>query len=397
MASVGSMMPDEPRFHGPAFNRAAAMFQEGLLTGLADAGIAVDAVFTLEPMAAIPGGPRLLGRPGTLTTRMGWTIRLLPYLNFYPLKWLTAGMSAFVALLLWSWRNRKRTRVIHCVNLTMPPGIFIWLAARLTGARTIASILDVFKPGALVPDTWYRRLDFAMQRRLLPHYDGMMVVADAIAEDLVPGRRVCRIEGGLLPIHFAKRPPTQPRRAGDAFRVVLSGSLEVYNGVELALRAAASLPEGYQLLVAGVGSRTEHVREYSRRDPRIQYLGFLDFADVLQLYWSADLLLNVRLTRTVDTRYFFPSKLMELLASGTPVLSTCTGHVEREYGHVTYLLREETPEILASEIMRIARLPVDQREALGARAREFMLENKTWQRQGEKLLRYIEAEVLVGR
>ncbi len=32
--------------------------------------------------------------------------------------------------------------------------------------------------------------------------------------------------------------------------------------------------------------------------------------------------------------------MMEYLASGVPVISTCTGHVEEEFGAFTYLLRE---------------------------------------------------------
>ena len=101
-----------------------------------------------------------------------------------------------------------------------------------------------------------------------------------------------------------------------------------------------------------------------------------------------------RLTKAVDTRYFFPSKLMELLVSGTPVLSTCTGHVEAEYGHVLYLLREETPEALAVRIREIRAIDPAERQRLGLRARDFMLREKTWDRQGERLARYIREDVL---
>jgi glycosyltransferase involved in cell wall biosynthesis len=126
----------------------------------------------------------------------------------------------------------------------------------------------------------------------------------------------------------------------------------------------------------------------------VSFRGFLSFEEVVDLYRSADLLLNARLTKAMDTRYFFPSKLMELLASGTPVLSTCTGHVEAEYGHVLYLLREETPEALAARIQEIRAIDPAERRGLGARARDFMLREKTWDRQGERLARYIREDVL---
>jgi glycosyltransferase involved in cell wall biosynthesis len=147
-------------------------------------------------------------------------------------------------------------------------------------------------------------------------------------------------------------------------------------------------------VIAGSGSLEGFAREQAARDPRIRFLGFLPFEDVLELYWSADLLLNARITRAIDTRYFFPSKLMELLASGTPVLSTCTGHVESEYGHVLYLLRDETPEALAARIEEIRRIAPGERFELGRRAREFMLTEKTWRRQGARLADYMRREVL---
>ena len=106
----------------------------------------------------------------------------------------------------------------------------------------------------------------------------------------------------------------------------------------------------------------EPASEAAAHDQRITYLGFLDFRDLLEVYGAADLLLNLRLTRALDTRYFFPSKLMELLASGISVLSTGTGHVQEVDGHVLYLLDEETPHALAARIRTIAALPPEQRQ-----------------------------------
>jgi glycosyltransferase involved in cell wall biosynthesis len=392
---VGTLVGDEPRFHGPAFSRAAQMFQDELARGLADAGVDLTRIYSIRPLAAFPRSAHLIGGPGQVRTRSGLTVRLLPFINVQPLKALTAGVSTFAALVAWAWRHRGHRRVIHCINLTMPPGAFVLLAARLTGSKASVSLLDVWKPGALVPDSWAWRLDFWFQRFLIPRFDGLMVVSQATIDDLAPGRRACVLEGGIAPGPFTAEPV---RRVGHAdeqpFRIVLAGSLEPFNGVELVLDAFARLPSGYELVVAGSGSMADLVRAHAERDSRIVYQGFLDFEGVLELYRSADLLLNVRLTRAIDTRYFFPSKLMELLASGTPVLSTCTGLVEDEYGAVAYLLRDETPEALASRIEDIAGLPSADRVEVGRRAHAFMLSNKTWTRQAARLADYIRHEVV---
>ena len=54
---------------------------------------------------------------------------------------------------------------------------------------------------------------------------------------------------------------------------------------------------------------------------------------------TADVLVDMRLTEALNTKYSFSSKLMEYLASGTPVITTCTGHVEEEFADIAYLLK----------------------------------------------------------
>jgi glycosyltransferase involved in cell wall biosynthesis len=393
VAVVGTLVPDEPAFHGPAFNRAGQMFQASLTRALIAAGLQVTHVFSVEPVPSFPKTRRLIGRSGTCEIP-GLRIHLIPFLNLQPFKAVTAGIAVALAIIGWAWRYRKRHRIVHVFNMTMPPGVFVWAAARLTGTRVTVSALDVWKPGSLVPDTLLWRLDFLMQRSLLPRFDGQMVVSPAIATELIPGRRVCVLEGGVDGARFSAVSPHRLEPPTGPFRLVLSGSLTDFNGVEVALAALSHLPSDIELVVAGAGPMANLVRERATTDPRVIYRGFLSFDEVLALYRTADLLLNIRITGTIDTRYFFPSKLMELLASGTPVLSTCTGQVESEYGHVLYLLRDETPEALAARIAEIRGAAVEVRRALGIRARDFMLSEKTWERQGQRLAAYFRQEVL---
>ena len=378
VAFIGTIVPDTPEFHTPAFNRAGQMFQEELLRGLSHAGLEPTGIFSIELLPAFPRTRRLAGRGGRVTLRSGDRVRLLPFLNIQPLKATTVGLAFFVALLGWAWSHRSRPRVMHVINLTMPPGVVVWLAARLTGSRVVVSVLDIWKPGALVPDSWRWRVDFALQRWLLPRLDGHSVVSPAIADDFLPGRRVCVLEGGVSPDWLGL--PAARAVAADrpVFRLVLAGSLEPYNGFELAADAMQLLPEGFELVVAGTGTLTDHAARCAGGDARIIVRGLLPFDEVMALYATADLLLNLRLTHRYDTRYFFPSKLMEMLASGTPVLSTKTGLVESEYGHVAYLLHEETPLDSATTVTTIRTIPPAERWTQGARARAFVLREKSW-------------------
>ncbi len=115
----------------------------------------------------------------------------------------------------------------------------------------------------------------------------------------------------------------------------------------------------------------------------------LPFDAVADLYGSADLLLNMRLTRRLDTRYFFPSKLMEYLASGVPVLTTCPGKVREEFSELAFLLEDESGEALARQIRQVAELPSDEREQRGRAARDFMANHRTWNAQAHRIVAFI--------
>jgi glycosyltransferase involved in cell wall biosynthesis len=162
------------------------------------------------------------------------------------------------------------------------------------------------------------------------------------------------------------------------------------------LLQAFALLEGdrYRLRVAGHGPLEHLVREAAQTDSRIEYLGFLQLKEVLELYRRSDVLINMRLTADMNTKYFFPAKMMEYLASGTPVITTCTGHTEEEFADFVFLLRDESPNGLAALIRHVAELAAGERRAAGERAQKYMALNKTWDVQAIKILNFIRQAVL---
>jgi glycosyltransferase involved in cell wall biosynthesis len=86
--------------------------------------------------------------------------------------------------------------------------------------------------------------------------------------------------------------------------------------------------------------------------------------------------------------------MMEYLASGVPVISTSTGHVEEEFGSFTYLLKEETPKALSDLIRYVADLDPEARRNTSARARAYIASHKTWEAQTQRLAAFIRTTLL---
>jgi glycosyltransferase involved in cell wall biosynthesis len=259
-------------------------------------------------------------------------------------------------------------------------------------AKAVVALCDIDVPGQTVPFSLPWRLNYWMQRILIPRFDGHVVAADAIADDFLANRQYVRVDGGIAEERVssardridAERPPKR------AFTVGFAGRVDETNGIP-ALLEAFSLLEGdqYRLWVAGAGPLAHLVRDATSKDSRIEYKGLLPLDQVLALYSSSDVLINMRVTGDRNTRYFFPSKMIEYLASGTPVISTCTGHIEKEFGEFVYLLRDETPNGLAAAIRQAANSDPEARCRMGQQAQEYTTTHKTWHSQSERVAKYL--------
>jgi glycosyltransferase involved in cell wall biosynthesis len=176
------------------------------------------------------------------------------------------------------------------------------------------------------------------------------------------------------------------------------GSLSAARGTTLLLDAFRRL-EGsqYRLWITGEGDARADVEAAAAADPRIQYWGFVSYDNALELYRRATILVNPHLTGVRSGRYQFPSKLIEYLASGRPVVSTRTPEIEREYGDVVVLAGDESPDALAAAMRETAARSEADLAAFGIRGREFVLREKTWERQGARIAGFLREVVARAR
>ncbi|NLW13526.1 MAG: glycosyltransferase family 4 protein [Trueperella sp.] len=388
IAYVGTVVPPEAEDSSIAISRAGNLFQRNMLRSLKAVGAAPSVVLSQFPVPKFPRSRRIYVSGKSLSTD-GISLRMLPFLNVPVLRQVSIGFQVIRSLVRWSRNVRGAKKVVMTYNLSEPPGLFTLIGARLIGATAVAALLDVNVPGETVPNTLVRRLDFALQNHIIPRYDAVIAINEHIVSDLCPSSPHIIIEGGVtqefLDLFEESNPRVEP-----PFTVVFAGALSEANGIREMIQAFKLLPNtGFRLQIAGRGHLEDLVRKASDDDPRIEYHGYLSHDAVLEMYKGASVLLNMRLTSRINTRYFVPSKLMEYLATGVPIITTRIPHVER-YAEFVYVLDSETPEALAAMIRRVARLNPEDRLEIGRAARAFAANNLEWTVQATRIRDFID-------
>ena len=391
-AFVGLIDAEGRSANNAAYSPAGTQFQESLLGALQNTQLKVTDVYALRPTPSFPV-VRTLWFGTAYTVLLGaLPTTLLPFVNLGPLKTITSGLTLLPRLCGWAWRHRSERRLILLYNIYSPPGIVSVLAGWLTRTRVVAIVADVQIPGeGLLPATRLRWLDYHLQVRTIPMFDGLVVLTKSMAADFAPSTPAILMEGAVPDALLPALPPPEAEangnEVGERFVVMYAGGLSDLKGVPLLL-AAFHLLEGdnYALWITGRGPLEAAVREAAAGDSRITYCGFPSRDTLLRMYARADVLVNAHSARHGSARYLFPSKLIEYLATGVPVVSTnSTPEVAEIYGEIASVTKSESAVEIAQAILTLAEQPALDRRAIGARARDFVLREKSWAVQARRL------------
>lgn len=170
--------------------------------------------------------------------------------------------------------------------------------------------------------------------------------------------------------------------------ILYSGTLNYKFGIKVLLDAFQEINDDtLKLVICGFGEAEELIKE--KQDNRIEFLGRVDRADVLALQRNATVLVNPRQNNEEFTKYSFPSKNLEYLSSGVPLVAYKLDGIPDEYDDfITYPLDDSASE-LAKEIVKICTMSDDERKVLGSKAKDFVFENKNKVKQAQKIIELI--------
>ena len=321
--------------------------------------------------------------------------RLTGFINMTLLKHVTRYFSSGrQASKLVKTSGAPEAILVHGANSAL-----IWRAVAL-GRQWNAPAVVVLTDPYSIPTRFDGRLSLAFKKidrqvilAGLSRCDGVVALTQPLADDFAPGRPVLVMEG-LSSHDVAGGSGGEGRHADEDLRirshpprVVYAGGLHEDYGIATLLRVSRLATGNWQMWFYGRGPMEGAIRKAAESNPRVVFGGLVERDQLSRIYGRAALLVNVRDPDAAFTKYSFPSKLIEYLESGTPVLSTRLKGIPEAYENVLLLSDADADAIVCAIEEALTMSPVARAER-AARASE-LLASRSLEVQGVRLLEFM--------
>jgi len=223
---------------------------------------------------------------------------------------------------------------------------------------------------------------------LAPRFDYFVVLTLPMAEKMnLSNEQFTVVEGIYDPSHETSS-PVWSTESGKIF--IYTGTLAARYGILDLLQAFAELDNpDVRLWICGDGDAKQSVINAAAKDQRVVYHGLVSRPEALALQARAHVMVNPRRPEGEFTRYSFPSKTMEYLASGRPTIMHWLSGMPPEYHE--YLIAPDSADALglANAMRRVSQMEDSELQRIGASGRRFVLTEKGPKKQIDKFVKLL--------
>lgn len=362
-------------------------FHNLLMRGLAENGINVESIIGL-PISNNTNKKKVWKKKIDKKENIKYT--QVGFINLPILKQLTTAINIFFAFLKSTKKEKDVYTIIDATYISVLP--FILLANKFVHTKMIAIVADIYDYMANVDNNngkankLKQRLRNKNQKRYLK-MDGFILLTEQMNEVINLNKKPYVVIEGCSDSMMNNVNSVEKNEK----RIILySGKLSEKFGIKLLIEGFKKLKqEDVELWIYGDGEAKEYVSTEAQNNKNIIYKGMVSNNEVVLAQMQATLLINPRPTDKQFTRYSFPSKNIEYMASGTPMLTTILPGMPKEYYDYVYLIKEETVDGLCKALQEVLGLPNEILAEKGRKAKEFIMKNKNEKIQANKILKFL--------
>jgi glycosyltransferase involved in cell wall biosynthesis len=346
---------------------------------------------SFPPVSTFPSSKCLYHKKRQINTKDGMKIFIPSTINlaYFKQKTLISSIKKTIRKIVKQNQNEDVVILTHCIYLQS--AIPAKKAKKYKNVKICTIVPDLPEhstANALKQNKILRALYNHYTKKTLPYkyvFDGYVCFSRWQMEHLNKEKPFIVMEGFMDVDKF--KGIEKCSDSNDKFNIVYAGGISYRYGIKELVDGfiSANLKDAI-LTVYGDGDAVEYLK--GKEEFGVYYGGLVSREEVLKIEKSASLLINPRPTTDEYSRCSFPSKLMEYMASGTPVLTTKLGCIEEEYYDKLYFIDNLSKEGV-SKAISLVYSDYENAKMKGKKASEYIANYKNASCQAKKVYEFL--------
>lgn len=216
--------------------------------------------------------------------------------------------------------------------------------------------------------------------------DSYVILTEPMAKELKIGSRPYCVVEGIYQKPVIKK-DQDSNRDNEIKTIVYTGKLDRSFGIMNLVNAFMQIKDKkIRLLICGTGEEKENVIKCAKQDKRILYKGQVTSDVAKQYILEGDVLVNPRQNNSDYTKYSFPSKIIDYLATGNPVIAYKLDGMPDRYRDFIYFVPDNTIKALESTIVNVLYMDNEIKASKSVKALEYLCSEITEEKVAQKII-----------
>lgn len=235
---------------------------------------------------------------------------------------------------------------------------------------------------------FFKNIDIKVFQKNSIYIDSYVLLTESMKEIMGVAERPYIVVEGMVELPDEETSMEITESVG--YTVVYTGTLHKKFGVLNLVEAFAEIKNpDVSLEICGKGDSEPLIKEYAKKDKRIHYFGQVSNEESKTIQKRASILVNPRQDNDEYTKYSFPSKNLEYLSSGVPVIAYRLKGIPDEYGDYINYVEDDSIESLKKKLEEFLEIGHDERKVIGEKARAFVTDQKNNILQSRRIVNMI--------
>lgn len=346
-------------------------------------------IFSVLPFASFPKSSNVFVKKEEYFEN-NISIKTIPFVNILFFKQIMIMLSVTLIILKELLTSKEKLAVMtyNAPTIYALPIMFISKVLRLKILK-ICLVVDIpimFQKKKGIRE-FARILENNFGLKLFKKYDGMITLVENTVTNFTDLDKYLVIN--YSPAKTISSGTNKIKLDTNKINLTFTGAVEEYYGIKEMIHSMKYLGSEYRLNIFGSGTLDDYVKDQSLMDERIIHHGRVAHDVSIDAQIQSDLLLLVRTDKLLN-KFGLPSKVIEYLSSGTPVITNKIESVPSElykylntYNEITgKSISDKVKHVLSDQEYKIRKNKADL-------AKEFISVNYNWEIQSKKMQEFI--------